>query len=312
MSFGPSSLYSIRIEEPEVSNSWFPSFSLFVDTDIHEKEYDKFFVDGHTYYSIPHNKEYRVRMINNSRSRVNATLTIDSEVMGVWRIEPFSDIVIERPSHNDRKFVFVEETSREAKMGGVTKGKSENGLVEVAFVPEKTKAPKYYAQQNRESQMYHNDNNLSYEMNSNMSNNFSASSKNLSSTIASDSNRNYSSNQKQMYSSGATVLGDDSNQRFVDADYIVEDFSKKIIKRVRLVVKGRRKPYTSIKKRQGELDYDGVYYDGTYDDSAPPRIDRRNEQKTKPRFVCDTCNHNDLRYDHVEQNGLYGSGYFYQ
>lgn len=344
MSFGPSSLYSIKIEEPEEANSWFPTFSLFVDTDLYDKEFDKFFVDGHTYYSVPNRCEYRVRMSNNSGLRVNATLKIDGEIMGTWRIEPFSDVAIERPAHTDRKFVFVKEDSREARMGDVTRGKYENGLVEVTFVPEKIREyhRRCYQKEKRSLAGYVtplSPANYMYSMDMDQS-----TPALQSCNSSSNATRNMGADYE--FASGATVLGEDSNQSFTDADYMIEDASRQITKRVRLVIKGARKPFASIKKS----------YNGVYDDYVPPRIDGKMRHGPRPE-ECDVCmyhhhhhkhhprrhhshmHHPDGEYlqeesrpervtaphhrplyhrshpnyqDQIDKENLYGSGYYYQ
>jgi hypothetical protein len=295
MSFGPSSLYSIKIEEPLVSNSWFPSFSLFVDSEPYDKEYDKFITEGHTYYSLPHNSEYRVRMNNYSGSRVNAAVKIDDESMGVWRIEPYGEIVIERPSHSDRKFVFVREGSWQANMGGVSRGKSKNGLVEVTFVPEV--CPRY-GSWNAWNDDIENRSDRDFLSARSATNRMSDESLNMqfASSNSSNSSRkemNFSAAHNMNFSAGGTVLGNDSDQRFGNADRIIEDKNRKVVKRVRLVVKDERKQYTSIKNTAG--------YDGVYDDDVPPRIDEetdRHRPQTAHRRIYRPINRSERRCPH--------------
>lgn len=173
--------------------------------------------NGSLYYSLPHNSEYRVVIHNNSSNKVNAILTIDGAKMGKWRVNPYSEIRIERPVHNNRKFVFVKEDSYEGNMAGITKNNI-NGLVEVKFIPE----DRLY-----QLRSDNNEFNISCRMNKSMQMN----------------NCMYNN-----FMQGATVLGNDSRQKFNRASDMIEDNSKVIIRRIRLMI-DERLPYENIRTR---------------------------------------------------------------
>lgn len=198
---------------------------------------DHFVNNGHTYYSLHHGSEYKVKMTNNTNKKVNAMLRIDGVRMGKWRIDPYSDIIIERPANNQRKFTFVEENSWEASSGNVLRGNNENGLVEVTFIPELN------------TSTYFNDSIPMRRQFGQMTNSFSNSFSNKS--------------INESYSAGATVLGDDSSQSFGSASQIYEDHAKKVTRRVRLVVSNKRKPFVSIRSKSE-----------CYDDPIPPKLPR--------------------------------------
>jgi hypothetical protein len=101
----------------DLSDDQYDAFRIEIESS--ETYIKKFKKNNHIYYAIPHNSPYKVKMINNMDLRTNAVLRIDGEVMGKWRIGPYSEILVERPSHNDRKFIFVEESSGAGIMGGV-------------------------------------------------------------------------------------------------------------------------------------------------------------------------------------------------
>jgi len=262
-----NNLYVIKIEDtsPDTSSwsGWFGSFNTFGNNE--PNEFETFNRDGSRYYILPHNKEYAVRMINNSDLRVNAILKIDGEKMGKWRINAFSEILIERPTHNNRKFTFVRDNSWQADMAGVKSGSSRNGLVEVTFIPEKRT---FTFAKNTNS-----DFDMIDEMDSmyiNNMNEMKLGKSHLQSFISPINNRESLSSYAQSnnintsnFSAGATVLGDDSSQKFTDATYINEDMDNAITRRVRLVVSEDRKPYVSIKKTTIESD-----------DPVPPPIDK--------------------------------------
>ncbi len=177
-----------------------------------------FVENDHKYYSLHHGSEYKVKMTNNTGNRVNALLKIDGVRMGKWRVDPYSDVIIERPADNQRKFTFVKENSWEASSGNVIRGSDDNGLIEVTFVPEfkisvYSDGPEFGPQRS-----------ISFKNNCTMSRNNS-------------------------YSAGATVLGNDSTQSFGSASNIHEDQNKKEIRRIRLVVSNERKPYTSLRSK---------------------------------------------------------------
>ena len=266
-----NNLYEIRIVDPSPvrvteNPGWFGfgGFSMFNNDgsgiNIISKEFEKFNRDGHKYYCVPHGKEYYVKMINNSDLRVNAILKIDGEVMGKWRINEFSDILIERPSHSNRKFTFVRDNSWQAGMAGVSSGAYKNGLIEVTFTPE----VRYKSQ----------DGLFKYTMTNEESHrNFFDSMPQTDSIRSINSSANFNSIMPQAqssnsYSSGATVLGDDSNQKFSSASHMTEDSSKSVTKRVRLVVEDERKPFASIKRETV-----------VYDDPTPPPIRRITDER---------------------------------
>lgn len=184
--------------------------------------------NNHTYYRLNHGDEYAVKMINYTNNYVNALLKIDSDAMGKWRIKPHSSIIIERPVHNARKFTFVSESSDEALEGGVRQLENElNGLVEVSFVPLIDKRPDSYLDKTTNSVPYSN------------------------STNSTRSARSFSTDS---YESGATVLGDDSEQKFKKdmSRYFVEDGDAKITKRIRIVI-DKRTRFTSIREHDGMI-----------------------------------------------------------
>lgn len=251
-------LYSIRIETPKKESSGWFGFSLFGNDEFPDTN-DNFIRNGHTYYTLTHNSEYAVRMINNYNLKVNATLKIDDEIMGKWRLNGDSEILIERPAHNNRRFTFVKDNSWQAGMSGVRRGADTNGLVEVTFVPERV----YVRSNNTYYGQGITNNNISYKTNR------IAESNSLQSNF--DSFNGSGLTNSLNYSSGATVLGDASSQNFDKASFIEEDLLKSVTKRVRLVVAEDRKPFVSIKNKKPVVNYD---------DPIPPPIDRRYPQPT--------------------------------
>lgn len=87
------------------------------------------------YRSLLHGQEYSVVCHNPGWTPCDVALQIDGMNVGRWRIEARSHIVIERPVGVAKKFTFVKEDSALAASSGVTKH-ADNGLVSATFYPE--------------------------------------------------------------------------------------------------------------------------------------------------------------------------------
>jgi hypothetical protein len=287
--------------------------SYIVKIESNESEIDNFIENGHKYCALSHNTPYKIKMINNTDLHANAILRIDGEIMGKWRLNAYSDIIIERPTHNNRKFIFVREDSWEGGMGGIKKGDNMNGVVEVTFIPEiRTYDDSFHHLKNiyvpdgfgRSFPLVNRSGSDSgadsgsgsdsgswpgswsgygygYEsgLGPGFKRNISQNAK-ISSDMLSYDSDGIGSNMKgydrsyESYSVGGTVLGGSSGQRFGSASHIVEDLPNKQIKRIRLIVK-KTQPYISIKTKK--------YVDsdiGRYDDQIPPQL--KNPSFVKP------------------------------
>lgn len=186
-------------------------------------------------------------MTNNTYLAADAYVEIDGEKVGVWRINPYDSTTIERPSQVNRKFTFVDENGSQANMAGIARRSHDNGVVKVKvkFGYDSQKyvkiddiyMPKYnraYCSSNSKCETY-----------GITEGNYTTQSESLFSND---------------YSSGVTVLGQSSGQRFVSATPLknVRDGMEQIIV-MRLVVDNQYKPYVSLK------DMNKV--------KVPPRID---------------------------------------
>jgi hypothetical protein len=90
-----------------------------------------------SYVEMEDGKHYGVSLYNGHATRCYATVTIDGKVMGKWLLEPYQRAVIERPVEIDKKFTFFKVSSAGGQAAGLTKFDSNNGLVQVEFMPEK-------------------------------------------------------------------------------------------------------------------------------------------------------------------------------
>ncbi len=217
--------------------------------------------NGHTYFPMNHRESYRIILKNNSPRRVNADVYVDGENVGKWRINGWNTISLERPANINRKFTFVKENSREAIMGDVTSDSTSNGLIEVKFVPEEERHQVMYME------------NVMYDT----GNRTAQNAQNERSEAPHRSDMMFKNAIEEIYnfSSGATVLGNQSSQRYGTADSMIEDRSKIVIKRVRLIIdETSNKPFISIKTNR-------FHQPVIEEDPIPPRI---NKKQTDFRF----------------------------
>lgn len=91
---------------------------------------------GYAYIPLENREKYKIRLLNNGETRCDAIVKLEGEVIGIWRIPPYSEITIERPAYKDKAFIFIGENTPEARRAGVIPGSETNGLVEVEFKPE--------------------------------------------------------------------------------------------------------------------------------------------------------------------------------
>ncbi len=152
--------------------------------------YPTFPKNGYKYIALPHETEYKLRLSNKRNTRCDVQVKIDGRIIGTFRVNALESMIIERPADNDRKFVFLKENTKESLSAGIVTGNNNNGLIEVTFTPELSAKRCCNIQQ---SYLYNTTGYMSEE-------NFESS---------------HQSNR--CYSSGATALGQKSDQSF---DYI--------------------------------------------------------------------------------------------
>jgi len=85
---------------------------------------------------------YSLRLINyHDALKCDAVVKIDGELIGRYRIEPFSIIQIKRPAKEDKSFIFRKINDIDS-LKFIDKRKKESlGFVEVEFIPEKLVIP---------------------------------------------------------------------------------------------------------------------------------------------------------------------------
>jgi hypothetical protein len=160
------------------------------------------FINGAYYIIMKHKQEYKIMLSNNNSVRANADVWIDNQIIGSWRLNPYSAIIIERPVEFNRKFLFLQEGTTIANRSGIVNHSNNNGLIKVLFKPELvTRRPLFNMAPESTNQMYQPRSDNLFHSNSVLE----------SHTRAAPS-----------YSHGATALGNQSNSNIpMQRPYII-------------------------------------------------------------------------------------------
>lgn len=90
------------------------------------------------YVIMKHGDVYTITLRNASQTNCDAEIFIAGNSVGKWRIHPYKSITLERPAHDDGRFTFYRIGTEEfSAIGGEGISKDLQGLIEVAFTPEK-------------------------------------------------------------------------------------------------------------------------------------------------------------------------------
>jgi hypothetical protein len=240
-------------------------FSLEVISD--EGPVEKIIHKGSNYFALHNGSEYKLKLGNDHKVRVDAHVSVDEEKVGVWRINPYSTVTVERPANIARKFTLLRERSRMAINAGIESGYKENGLIKVIFRPEKEYLPElvynnptHYQETDNRPQRWNCYNNYSDTV---TPHNFVNRRCHLEADEYEDNSRQIygvalqstfsNSLNGSTYASGGTAFGDDSLQRFkrvVPLDEINKNLETTIY--VRLVVQDDKttykRPYIGVRQ----------------------------------------------------------------
>lgn len=86
------------------------------------------------FVELSHGSQYSIRLASGVKGDV--TIVIDGKAVGTWRLEPYNNVVIERPVNVDKKFTFYKLGSTEAEKAGLRSDNEFLGIVKVIFIPE--------------------------------------------------------------------------------------------------------------------------------------------------------------------------------
>jgi hypothetical protein len=88
------------------------------------------------YVEIQHDKQYKLSLRNANDVRCDAKVMIDGNHVGTWRIGANSNVLIERPVHDNGRFTAYLKDSKEGRTVGLKDGNPSLGLISVEFLPE--------------------------------------------------------------------------------------------------------------------------------------------------------------------------------
>jgi hypothetical protein len=179
------------------------------------------------YVLVPHGEEYKLRLTNHSPSRADVAVEVDGKEIGRWRVPAQQSRTIERPANIEQKLTFVTEGSLLGERAGVISGRRENGLVRVTFYPER------YQPVNTISLMEP----LGLR---------AASPRMERKAMSPRSESMLAMAQMPESHSGATILGERSNQRFMDVGPIRDIDRNRVCEVVFRMVATESQPYRAI------------------------------------------------------------------
>lgn len=175
--------------------------------------------NGSYYIALPNNTEYQIRLTNDNDVRADAYVRVDGQSIGGWVLYPYSSVTIERHGEIARKLTFFSEISSEALESGITPGLDENGLISVTFKPQKKETYMKLPSATLPSRSV----SPRRAMSARPSMQRAASPSRESRAIMATQSVGPAGFSPAAFSSGVTLLGGDSLQRFVTVPPLRED-----------------------------------------------------------------------------------------
>ena len=88
----------------------------------------------HVYVEVPDQTQYKIKLKCLRQQKGDATVYVDGESVGTFRLHPYQTITLERPAGVNKCFMFCHEDKMKSDKDLV--GKQKNGLISVDFVAE--------------------------------------------------------------------------------------------------------------------------------------------------------------------------------
>lgn len=92
---------------------------------------ERLIYNNYNYFVLPNKSIFQIILGNETPVRVDAYVQFNDQHVGTYRINPFSNITINKPLR------LYNESSREFYMNGLEPGNPKNGLIQVTFYPER-------------------------------------------------------------------------------------------------------------------------------------------------------------------------------
>lgn len=87
------------------------------------------------YVEVGDGEAYSLVLSNSHGSDCDATVKIDGEEIGTFRIRRYSQITLEGPPNDERRFTFYKAGTVRGFAAGIEEGRPTNGVIEVSFIP---------------------------------------------------------------------------------------------------------------------------------------------------------------------------------
>lgn len=87
------------------------------------------------YVEVGDGEAYSLTLSNSHGSDCDATVKIDGEEIGTFRIRRYSQITLEGPPNDGRRFTFYKAGTVRGVGAGIEEGRPTNGVIEVSFIP---------------------------------------------------------------------------------------------------------------------------------------------------------------------------------
>ncbi len=226
--------------------------------------------DSNGYCYINHGQQYSIRINNPSGVRIAAEISVDGKSVGMFRINAYNSLELQRPTNDTGRFTFFKKGSKEFNLANI--GDTTNsvlGLISVLFKPEKVKT---IAEMIRESYKPPNWQDLWYnQFLTRYANNYYdydplmiGSSNIVSSAVETETetktccNNLIASKYKSKATAGGTALTGESNQKFKTVENLDYDTEKFVRVNLRLVCDEREhnnglRPLKSTKIKENKV-----------------------------------------------------------
>lgn len=212
--------------------------------------------DKQNYVALQHKSEYIVILQNHGYSKCDAEVKMDGESIGMYRIDAGSQMLLERPSKEAKKFTFIKSDSDIAKSTGASEKAPTNGLIQVTFKPERqkkmqTRLQTYSSSASSQSTSFHLSGNSTFgPIKSRMKKKCDVSDfddEDDEDECLNESTVQEKSKGLKIYDAGVTVLGSASSQKFNDVPSIKDvDLSRVATISLRLVLLKEEPIYTPL------------------------------------------------------------------
>ncbi len=183
--------------------------------------------EENAYVKMRHGQRYDITIASGFNVKSDAVVYIDGKEVGIYRLEAYGSIRLERPLNDNGRFTFYRKNSNEFKKSRLNEVPSNDlGLISVHIYPEILKIPSPWHWPVLGS--YLPDNWVSGQP-------FNFTTSDADGPIASNSTEREVKTSGFLMAAGGTGLSGHSNQGFIDVHTIERDYNNSVSLNLRLV-----------------------------------------------------------------------------